>query len=179
MKVKLQIKGAARKSFVVALAAAAVVLCTAGMASANVFGPNNGGSGTGYAFCDHVGHRIVFSFYAHPETRVEADDSYTGISTSGLRTVVVPEWIEVRAYVKRSGGRWMFVRTNRALLNRVGSTAVMNVSMPASAGSYWEARFYTRVAYPNGQWSNWVGENAVTTMSYSGSVAAQYGYCLT
>jgi hypothetical protein len=74
----------------VAVVAAVVALCTVGAANANTFGPNGGGSGTGGVFCDHVGHRLTFNFTAHPETRVEADQGFTGISTAGLHTVVVP-----------------------------------------------------------------------------------------
>ena len=159
--------------------AAVVALSTFGAANANTFGPNGGGSGTGSVFCDHVGHRITFTFMAHPETRVEADASYTGISSAGLNTVVVPEWIEVAWYVKRAYGSWSFLGTDRAFLNAASSTTVSRFTLPATQGSYWVAGFYTRVAFPGSPWSRWVWEPATPSMSLSGSVAAEYGYCLT
>ena len=135
----------------------------------------------GLIFCDHVGHRIVFTYTAKAQVQVIAGNGlYDDIAPAAHNQVnVTPEWIEVISYVKpASGGSWTILNRSRVLLNTVNTVNVAVLGAPA-AGAYWRAGFHVRVAYPGGAWSNWFWEAATPSMSYSGSVAAQYGYCLT
>lgn len=170
-------------SFSVATLATVALLCgVARPAGALNFGPNYGGTSEGSIFCDHVGHRIVFTYTAKAQVQVIAGNGlYDDIAPAAHNQVnVTPEWIEVISYVKpASGGNWTILNRSRVLLNTVNTVNVARFSVPAAAGAYWRAGFHVRVAYPGGAWSNWFWEAATPSMSYSGSVAAQYGYCLT
>ena len=164
------------------LVAAGLVSAVARPASALDFGPSYGGHSDGSVFCDHFNHRIVFNYSARAQVQVVAGSGlYDDIAPASHNQVnVTPEWIEVVAYVKpASGGSWAFVGRNRILLDTVNSATVLHASLPATVGAYWKAGFHVRVAYPGGNWSNWFWEPATPSMSYSGSVSAQYGYCFT
>jgi hypothetical protein len=164
------------------LTAAGLAAAAANPARALDFGPNNGGHGDPSVFCDHVNHRIVFNYTARAQVQVLAGNGlYDDIAPALHNSVnVTNEWIDVAAYAKPAyGGSWELVGRNHVLLNSANTVYVLRFALPRVAGGYWKVGYSARVAYPGTNWSSWVWEPAVPSMSYSGSVAAQYGYCMT
>jgi hypothetical protein len=148
----------------------------AGPASAAVtFGPNNGGSSSGTAYCDMVHHDITVSYTAQAE-------STWGMNGIEVTSYAVPEYIDVYAYVKASTSTtWGApVAHTTTLLNTSNNVNVLSKTLLATAGRRYNVGFYVRLGYPGATWSSYIWDVPATYYdSYSGTVFAPYSFCQT
>jgi hypothetical protein len=132
----------------------------------------SGGTAGGVAYCDYTKHTIGIVYTATPG--IQEDPT----STLGLMKVV-PEWVEVWAYVKpHSSTLWGSpVAHAQTYVDR--TTTLISTTRYGTPNAYYDVAFYVRAAFPGGQWTGLFWDLARLKESYSGSVFAEYGYCRT